>query len=652
MRVGKWGRGLFVFFFAGTAAAAEVPLADFARHAQFRSVKISPDGDYLAANSVIKGKAVLSLMRVSDLKGVHLSASDDRAVSDCWWVAPPQVRYTTGEQSVRREAPYPTGELYVVDADGDHHKLLYGGQRGMGYVVGELISVLPDDPKHALISRVRYGSRESYDTQAEAHRIDLGNGHTELLAKAPLRNAEFLADNEGNVRVSWGVGTDWKQKVYYRADAAAEWKLVFDRNRDKQPVLPRRFDRDGKNVYVECDGANGVGGICRWDLATHQLNTLWSGRESGPMQLVPTTDRKDVFAVTWMPGRAALDVLDKKAPEAKMLIDLYGSFQGERVSLGASTRDGRKRIVFVDGDVNPGEFYLYDSESKQLSRLLSAMPWINPDAMAPMEPIQLAARDGLRLHGYLTRPPGKSEAKHLPLVVLVHGGPYFVRDEWGFDPDVQVLASRGYAVLQVNFRGSEGYGAAFANAGVGEWGGKMQDDVTDATRWAIKEGITDADRICIYGISYGGYAALEGAVKEPDLYRCAIGSAGVYDLNAFAERSDVQESKQGRAYLSEVLGEDKNDLAARSPITHLDKLKAKVMLIVGGADRRVPPDQGRRLHEALDERKIEHEWFYRRTEGHGFYNEKFRTEMYERMLAFLDRNIGAGARVGKAKDAP
>jgi len=640
--MGKRFTSLFVLASLGAAHAAEVPIADFARHPQYRSVKISPEGDYLAANSVIKDRAVLSLLRISDFKGVNLSAVEDSEVADFWWVAPHQVMYTTGEQSAWREAPYPTGELYVANADGEHNKLLYGGQRGIGYVVGELISILPDDPRHALISRVRYGSRESYDTQAEAHRIDLSSGSTELLAKAPLRNAEFLADHEGNVRVSWGIGTDWKQKVYYRADADAEWKLIFDETKDKALVTPILFDRDGRNVYVKCDGANGVGGICRWDLALHQLATLWSGKESGPVRLERTIDGRDAFAVVSMPGRPVLDLLNKESPDARMLVSLYRHFEGQRVTLGTSTRDGRKRVVFVDSDVNPGEYYLYEPEKKNVAKLLSVMPWINPNAMAPMEPIKLASRDGLPLHGYLTHPPGKADAKNLPLVVLVHGGPYMVRDEWEFDPDVQMLASRGYAVLQVNFRGSMGYGEAFASAGVREWGGKMQDDVTDATRWAIKEGIADANRICIYGSSYGGYAALEGAVKEPDLYRCAIGVAGVYDLNTFVERTDVQETKQGRAYLSKVLGDDKSELAERSPISHLDKLKAKVMLIVGGADRRVPPAQGRALDDALNERKIDHEWLYRRTEGHGFYNEKLRTEMYEKMLAFLNKHIGAG----------
>ena len=431
--------------------------------------------------------------------------------------------------------------------------------------------------------------------------------------------------------------------MFYRADADADWEAIADEAHDGHRFLPRAFDRTDENVYVECDGNNGVGGVCRWNVAQRSSSVVWSGTESGPDDLIATADGKDIFAVASLPERPHIDLLDAAAPEAALLRTLYARFPGQRVTLGASTRDGSKRIVIVDSDVTPGDFYLYDRDKKGLARVLSRMPWIKPETLAQMQPIKLAARDGLPLHGYLTRPLGKEQARDLPLVVYVHGGPFGVRDEWGFDPEVQLLANRGYAVLQVNFRGSGGYGAAFEAAGHHEWGGKMQDDLTDATRWAIAQGIADAKRICIYGASYGGYAALEGAVKEPDLYACAIGFAGVYDLPAWAERTDVRESRAGRSYIRDAIGSDASDLRARSPIAHLDRLKAKVMLIVGGADRRVPPAQGEALHAALAARKIAHEWLYRADEGHGFYDRDHRIDLYARLLAFLDGAIGAQA---------
>lgn len=269
------------------------------------------------------------------------------------------------------------------------------------------------------------------------------------------------------------------------------------------------------------------------------------------------------------------------------------------------------------------------------------MPWIKPVQMAQMAPITVAARDGLALHGYLTSPPGQQGANNLPLVVFVHRGPYGIRDHWRFDPYVQMLTSRGYAVLQVNYRGSGGYGYDFERNGFREWGGRMQDDVTDATRWAVAQGVADPRRVCIFGGSYGGYAALEGVVKKPDLYRCAIGYVGIYDLRPMYTCGDIPQSEFGENYLKMVLGEDESVLWDRSPIAHLDRLKAKVMLVVGGSGARVPPVQGENLNAALDKAHIQHEWLYQRTEGHGFYDEKNVVGLFEKIAAFLDRNIGA-----------
>jgi dipeptidyl aminopeptidase/acylaminoacyl peptidase len=214
------------------------------------------------------------------------------------------------------------------------------------------------------------------------------------------------------------------------------------------------------------------------------------------------------------------------------------------------------------------------------------------------------------------------------------------------------LASRGYAVLQVNFRGSGGYGGGFVEAGYGEWGAKMQDDVTDATRWAIEQGVADPKRICIFGGSYGGYAALQGAVREPDMYQCAIGYAGVYDLALMKSRGDIPQSIFGEKYLERALGKDDAVIAQRSPINNLARLKAKVMLIVGGQDKRVPPVQGESLHNALARRGIDHEWLYQRAEGHGFYDEANVTDMFEKILAFLGRNIGTAAPSANPAAAP
>jgi dipeptidyl aminopeptidase/acylaminoacyl peptidase len=646
--------------------AAEVPITDFSRHQQYLTAKISPNGDYIAATAVLGGQIVLELIKTAEMQPHILRPREGDDIAGYWWVAPDRLIYTEGLHLGGIDRPVPSGELFSVKADGTGAALLFGFRAGSAaaeshtatlikkqtadMASGELIAPLRDDPLHALIASYGwYGpghSAASLGAHPEVYRIDLRDGKKTLVTTAPLRDAEFLADHKGAVRFAFGTDTDQLRKVWYRDAQGGDWQLLRDEATQHDRFIPLMFDRSDAAVYVTCDSASGVG-VCRWDVATHKQDVLWSAVDSAVSQLLPTADGLDAFAIRSMPGRPAVTLLDKSAPEAVLLVSMMKQFPGEDIVPTSASYDGRKTIFFAHADVDPGVFYLYDADRKKTIELFQSRPWIKPEQMASKEPVVFKARDGLGLHGYITRPPGKESAKQLPTVVLVHGGPYGIRDTWAFDPEVQLLASRGYAVLQVNYRGSGGYGDAFLRAGYREWGGKIQDDVTDATRWAIDQGIADAKRICIYGSSYGGYAAMEGVVKEPDLYKCAIADAGVYDLRLMYTRGDTRQTLYGENFLKMILGEDQAELAARSPITQLDRLKAAVMLIAGGADTRVPAVQAENLHNALVQRKVEHEWIYERTEGHGFYTEEHVTAMFEKMLAFLDRQIGA-PRAGSA----
>jgi len=269
-----------------------------------------------------------------------------------------------------------------------------------------------------------------------------------------------------------------------------------------------------------------------------------------------------------------------------------------------------------------------------------------------VRPVALKARDGLPLHGFLTVPSG-SDGRNLPMVVMPHGGPFHVFDNGQYDRETQILAAAGYAVLQVNFRGSGNYGRAHAQAGAQQWGAAMQDDVTDATRWAIAQGIADARRICIYGASYGAYAAMMGAAREQGLYQCAAGYVGVYDLPLMFARGDVQERDSGVTFLREWLG-DPAKLGAVSPVNLATQIKVPVFLAAGGEDKRAPIQHTERMEAALKRAGTPVESLYYKTEGHGFYTLAHRTEYYDKLLAFLSRSLGgktaqASAPAGKGK---
>ena len=326
----------------------------------------------------------------------------------------------------------------------------------------------------------------------------------------------------------------------------------------------------------------------------------------------------------------------KKNLAARIRASLEKSFPGQTVQIITSSKDGSLAVVFVNSDVNPGDYYLFDTKAMKASYLQPAKEWLNPKLMRPKKPFSFKARDGLVLHGYITTPAGSGP---YPMVVMPHGGPHGVRDTWEFDSEVQLFANRGYAVLQVNYRGSAIIGDEFQRRGYKEWGGKIQDDITDATLWAIDQKFADPERICIYGASFGAYSALEGVIREPTLYRCAVGYAGVYDLELMRETSDLSYFKKTRSYLELVHGTDKNTLQAWSPVYNADRIQAPVLLIHGKEDWRADFEQATKMKKALKKNNKEFEWMAIRGEGHGVHDEKTRKEVYERIIEFIDKHM-------------
>jgi dipeptidyl aminopeptidase/acylaminoacyl peptidase len=308
-----------------------------------------------------------------------------------------------------------------------------------------------------------------------------------------------------------------------------------------------------------------------------------------------------------------------------------------------ASRDGAKAIFLAANDRTPGAYYLMDTKSMRLEKLFELAEWSHPEEMAEMAPIQYEARDGLMIHGYLTLPKGSS-GKNLPLIVNPHGGPR-ARDVWGFDPEVQFLANRGYAVLRMNFRGSSGFGKSFLNAGNREWGLKQQDDITDGVKWAIEKGIADPKRICIYGASYGGFAALTGLEKTPELYRCGISYAGVIDIETtlrvnldWARLNPVKRLRLEEAILAEMLGEKKDQKAhwqEISPIAHVDQIQVPVLLAYSEYDPRIPISTARDLANELKKRGKLYDFMVKDNEAHGFHQEANKIALWKKADEFL-----------------
>jgi dipeptidyl aminopeptidase/acylaminoacyl peptidase len=455
------------------------------------------------------------------------------------------------------------------------------------------------------------------------------------------------------VRFAWGSGEDNALKTYYRDDDRSDWKLLNDEAVAELQLVPLGFSADGRTAYLEQEQKNGPNAVVAYDSASHAMHEqlrdaiadATSTGEFAARDHLVFGPKGELLGLRLLDARPRTVFFDENDPTAKLYRMLEKSFPDSALTITDYTRDGGMALINVYGDTQPGDVYLFDLDSKKAVHMVSHRDWIDPERMGAVRPIRFAARDGLAIEGFLTTPAG-SDGRNLPLVVYPHGGPIGIRDEWRFDQDAQLLASRGYAVLQVNFRGSGGRGRAFRRAGFRQWGGAMQDDVTDATKWAIAQHIADPHRICIYGSSYGGYAALMGVAKEPDLYRCAIGYVGVYDLPRLYGNEPMQ-SRSRTNSMEAILGSE--NLEALSPVHLADRIKVPVMLVAGAEDEIAVPAHTEMMRDALLKAGKQVDAKIYPGEGHGFFVEANREDFYARMLDFLQKNIGGG---GAPPEAP
>ena len=673
----RWARAAVILLLGmGPSAAVAAPLVaikDFARKAEFESAKISPDGDYLAVSMPLEGQTVLGIL---DLKNRKVSGTlrfgRGEHVSDYWWVGPRRVVTSIATRGGQLDQPRLTGELYAMNADGTQKKYLFGYRAGdqtgthLATVTRErawafMIDPLRHEPEWAMIQITPWDGGmcrgETCDAAELAEfaaplleRVNVFTGQRQRVAVMPgFGPSDVAADRSGRVRFAYSADRSGALHLYTKIDATADapsgWKELKLPNGAPESLSLHRVTGDGSSVFLTSSEKGGRACLreFRFDTATFNERAC---KDSGDVGWpIFGFDDDAPIGMRRERGMPEAEFFDLKHPDVRLLRSLEKSFPGQRIVVTSRTLDGMRLVVRVSSDRNPGDYYLVDRQTKKVDYLISARSWIDPSAMAPSTPISYQTRDGTTVDGYLTA-RGGLETRKAPLVVMPHGGPHGVRDYWEWDPDAQALASRNYAVLQVNFRGSGGYGDAYEAAGYRKWGTLMQDDLTDAVRWAIDKGIADPARICIMGYSYGGYAALMSAVREPDLYRCAISFAGIYDLEFQASDSAASESRLGRAALVRYLG-DAGLMRAQSPITQINRLKAPVLIAHGTADEVVPFGQAKLLRKALEEHGKPYVWMEFSGEEHGFHDDAHREAFLSGALEFLDKHIGAAPAAAK-----
>lgn len=635
------------------AATPDNPLDLLLRRYAVIDAALSPDGGKLAVTAPGKDNetvlGVIPLDAPDQFKTVGVRGRGDM-IERFDWISDDRLVFSVQSQVDGSQSnPYPTGELWAVDHDATRFKVL-STWRGEGQVgtrltrnTGQstfafLVDTVRDDDDTVVMQTVPISaSREG--RIAKLWRVDTRSGRRIAAGSSPMRDAAFLADRKGVVRVAFGVTADAETRIYVRDGDGEDWRLISSSKDDGLPMYPLELSDDGESMLVERAAASGPNGIWRVKLADGSREKLLDDPVSDPVRYYRNADGH-IWAALFDDGTPRIDLIDD-TPEGKLQRALEKAFPDALVEIVDFTRDGKRALLRVSNPQLPGDYFLYDREAGRADYIVSRARWLDPAAMAPTRAVSIPTRDGARMVGYLTTPRGHGTGA-LPTILWVRGGPHGVRDTADFDRTAQVFAQAGYAVLRINYRGSGGFGLSFQEAGYGQWGALMQDDLTDATRWLHDEGIADPERTCIGGGSYGGYAAMMGVTTQPDLYRCGISYVGVHDLRLMYRDGDINDTRAGLKYLARVLGTDRDVLHERSPVAHVDALKAPVLVVAGGVDRRVPVVHAEKFIDALEAANKPHESLIKSGEGHGFYDPANVREYYTRMLAFVERHLGPG----------
>ena len=620
---------------AADAAAVSTPprrydIRDFFQNPRRSGFRLSDHGKMIGfmEPAQIDGHPARQNIFVQELKGSEpvgqarrITAESQRDIAEYFW---------KGDDTV----------IYAKDVNGDenYHVIAVNVSTGEATDLTPLEGVragvqddLPDDPDHVLV--VHNGRNpEVFDV----YKVNVRTGRSTLAAQNPGDVLGWSTDHEGRVRLATALsGVD--SELRYRDKETEPFRSLI-RTDFRTEVSPLFFHADNQRFYALSNRGRDTQALVLIDPSTpDQEERVFELPRHDLMGAGFSRLRKVLTSADYhtdKPGHHFFDPLSEKIHEA-----IARQLPGYEVAWQDITRDERKFIVASYSDRTPGARYLYDADSNTLHKLADINTALPEADMAPMQPIQFTARDGMTIHGYLTLPLGRP-ARNLPVVVNPHGGPW-ARDYWGFNPEAQFLANRGYAVLQINFRSSTGYGRRFWEAGFGQWGLAMQDDITDGVQWLIDQKIADPKRIGIYGASYGGYATLAGIVKTPDLYAAAVDYVGVSNLLTFMNTIPPY-WKPFLVKMQAMVGDpvkDKARLEANSPALHADRIVTPLFIAQGAHDPRVNKAESDQIVAALKARGVEVEYMVKDNEGHGFHNDENKFEFYEHMERFLAQHL-------------
>ncbi|MEC1304265.1 S9 family peptidase [Lysinibacillus capsici] len=599
----------------------EISVEDFMKNPGNFGYELSPDGNYITFSSAWENRANVFVKKMNDdSEPVRVSNSKDRDVAGFYWKD--------------------NNLLYVKDKGGDENFHIYSttfnGSEEKDLTPYPNVTVGILSGLQGVKDEILIMMNKEDATVFDVYKLNVKTGETTHVAKNPGNITSWLADRNGNVRIA--VASDGVEgTILYRDSEKDEFKPFIEMEAGDE-VMPLAFSKDNQYIYATSNKGRDKVEVVKYDLKGNE-EVIMSNDQVDVSGVLYSAEHDKLLYGAYITDKPHYQFFDENFEKLFRKIQSKLNVHESELGINDYNKEMTKFIVSVSSDTVYGKYYYYDSTTDELTELATLSPWLNPNELAEMHPISYKSRDGLTINGYLTLPKNK-EAKDLPLIVNPHGGPW-ARDMWGFNPEVQLLANRGYAVLQVNFRSSTGYGKEFLQAGNKQWGLKIQDDITDGVQWAIDQGIADPDRIGIYGASFGGYATLAGITYTPDLYAAAVDYVGV--SNIFTLLNTIPpywETMRNMFY--ERVGhpeKDKELLTAVSPVFHADKIKTPLFVAQGANDPRVNKAESDQIVEALRARGVDVEYMLKDNEGHGFANEENRIEFYNAMVRFFDSHL-------------
>jgi len=605
--------------------AKQIPLEDFFKNPEKSSYQISPDGSFYSFMAPYKNRMNIFIQKIGDSSATQLTFEEARDIAGYFWPNDEQI-------------------VFLKDEGGDENFHLFGvnidGSNPIGFtdfdgVRAQIIDDLPDQKDFVVIG-LNKRNKQVFDP----YRLNLKTGETSMLAENPGNIQGWMFDHDGKLRIATAIVDGVNQSILYRENEEDEFKTIITTN-FKEGFNPQFFTFDNKNIIGSSNLGRDKSVIVEFNpITAKEVRVLYANDDYDVNGVGYSRKRKVITAAyfeSWKSERHYFDSTSKAIFEK-----IQNQLSGYEIGITAINKEENIIILRTYSDKSLGSYYIYNSDDDKMEKIVEVSPWIDENEMSKQLPIDYQSRDGLKINGYLTLPKGYNmeNAKNLPVVINPHGGPW-ARDSWGFNPEIQFLANRGYAVLQMNFRGSTGYGRKFFEASFKKWGREMQDDITDGTQWLIDKGIADSTRIAIYGGSYGGYATLMGLVKEPQMYAAGVDYVGVSNMFTFMKTiPPYWEPMLEMMY--EMVGDVEKDSAMLrevSPVFHVDKIKTPLFIAQGKNDPRVNVDESDQMVKAMKDKGIKVEYLVKNNEGHGFRNEENKFDFYRAMEKFLNTQL-------------